>query len=1740
MKRNEKMRLFCALLISAAVPVHVVAQDVLDTRIGQSAERQLGGDGTTTLWVHDPALLDRDGSDRLETLEVVDPEPNTVKLTDVVRPIRFQSGVAAIDARVVEELRDVLESMRDRNNVRLNFVGHADNQPLSPRLQEIYVDNHGLSRERAGEVAEHFKDALDLPPEAVSYTWAGDTLPIASNASEAGRAQNRRVEVEVWYDELEDQVALEEWVVSEYQKRVKVCRIETVCKLRYVEGHDRRARVLNLVAPLHYGEASVDVTADFMRQVQQTLANLSDKNNVVVKFVGFSDNLPLSGRFERIYATHEGLSKARARRVALAIQDELRLPTAAIDSDGRGAERPLASNDTVDGRALNRRIEVEFWYDDPLQDLPDEPQLCPGDPGAEMVTHVYEPPWGTIDALQLVDGQPVVPAGYAQRLSRAMADVAHMSDVRLRFVGYTRNKGLDRRTAMVYGDDIGLSAARARRAMQTIAQDLELTDGQFEFEGRGYVHSNDVVNAGFIQGDTSFVAVEVVYDELAVLDDNEGLDATPMTRELKPENPFALNLMRITVDGEPIDDPKRSSADVQRCTDVAFERADIQFGFDNLSSSPRLSVAASPAVVTVRDGAEGLAEGPVSDPVQFRMYDNYSHFIDRAEIRIFDKDQSPQATPSYVVEIEPDGLARWQPDAVEPFAGPVRELKYVLRAYGADGKFDETGAQPLWMVRDNVALRVEGVQGVEGAEGDEDTIEPLPAPNQAPTEPGNELLPGAEVVAGAAGSAPGAQLLSAYGENALALHNIRLSSGTVRVHGTDIPTGHEVYVAGRQVPVDPQGNFVSEEILPEGAHTVEVAVFDEQGNGELFLRDLEFEPNDWFYVGIADITLSHNTTNGPMDLLIGEDAPVDPDSFADGRLAFYANGKFGNKWRLTTSADTREEPIENLFTNFMSKSPDSLFRRIDPDYHYPTFGDDSTVEQNAPTLGKFFVRLSQRDNYGMWGNFKVGYMDNELAQVDRGLYGANGHYQTAATTSFGEQRLALDAFAAEPGTVPSRQEFRGTGGSLYFLRHQDLMVGSERVRIELRDQASGLVTGVVNLRPALDYDIDYLQGSVMLAEPLASTVDDNLLVRSGAVAGEEAYLVVRYEYTPGFEQIDALSFGGQGHFWLNDYIKVGATANTNEEGDADSSLTGLDLTLRKSADSWLKVQGSQSTGLVSAALRSDDGGFGFTGYDDAAFVDADASGYRADLSVGFEDVLPRGRGRLTAYTQELEAGYSGPGLATPNTTDNYGGTMTLPVTTKLAVKAKTDRRVQFEGIETDQTELDIAYQLNRRWDVSTGLRRDVLIDNSPVVALTQNQGERQDAVVQVGYDSQGTWSAYGFVQDTVSKDDGRLDNGRTGVGGTIRISDRMTIDSEVSAGDLGPGGRLGTNYIHSDRTSLYLNYALENERTDNVLRSRRGSEGSLVTGVKTRLSDSTSVYLEERYRHGDAATGLTHATGVNFAASETLSLGANTDIGTLRDIETGAETDRTAGGIRVGYGSDRLQLSSGVEYRSDKTQQPDLSVMSRETWLYRNNLKFQMTPSSRVLGKFNHALSDTSQGEFYAGGYTQGVIGYGYRPVRHDRLNALVKYTYFYNVPTTDQLTLKNTAAEFVQKSHIGSVDLTYDLTANWSIGGKYAYRLGEVSFDRDNPQFFDNRASLYVLRADWRLLDKWEVLMETRMLSLPDLEEQRMGSLFAVSRYMGDHFKVGVGYNFTDFSSDLTDLSFDHSGVFLNLVGAM
>jgi hypothetical protein len=630
-------------------------------------------------------------------------------------------------------------------------------------------------------------------------------------------------------------------------------------------------------------------------------------------------------------------------------------------------------------------------------------------------------------------------------------------------------------------------------------------------------------------------------------------------------------------------------------------------------------------------------------------------------------------------------------------------------------------------------------------------------------------------------------------------------------------------------------------------------------------------------------------------------------------------------------------------------------------------------------------------------------------------------------------------------------------------------------------------------------------------------------------------LVARYEYTPGFENIDDVGVGGRVHYWLGDHIKLGVTSENQESSDMDTSLNGMDVTLRKNARTWLKVEHSTSEGPVSSSLLSDDGGFSFNEAALDSNADVKANGRRVDARIGFEDVFDIVKGNMTVYHQRLDPGYAAPGLIAQNETTQTGGSVLVPMSDLAQIKLKVDTKVQKNALEQRAFEAYMESALTQNWLLTTGLRHDKRTDNSPVVPLTQEEGKRNDYAVKLTYDSRERWRSYGYVQDTVQATGNRERNSRVGVGGDYLATDRFKINGEVSSGSLGTAVHLGTDYKMTGRTDLYTNYALENERADNGIKARKGN---LVSGFKTRYSDSASMYMEENYTHGEVPTGLTHALGFELAVSERLNFGGHIDVGTLRDNTTSAEIDRTAAGVRAGYRFGDITYAGALEYRVDETQAPDTSVSKRATWLTKNSVKYKINPNWRLIGKLNYSVSESSLGEYYDGNFTEAVWGYAYRPVSHDALNALVKYTYFYNLPSTGQVTLANTATEYIQKSHIVSLDAMYDLTQTWSVGGKYAYRRGELSQDRVNPQFFQSNASLYIVRVDWHFVHRWDGLLEGRLLDLPDAGDRRSGALIGVYRHVGENVKLGLGYNFTDFSDDLTDLDYDSQGFFVNVIG--
>jgi len=333
-----------------------------------------------------------------------------------------------------------------------------------------------------------------------------------------------------------------------------------------------------------------------------------------------------------------------------------------------------------------------------------------------------------------------------------------------------------------------------------------------------------------------------------------------------------------------------------------------------------------------------------------------------------------------------------------------------------------------------------------------------------------------------------------------------------------------------------------------------------------------------------------------------------------------------------------------------------------------------------------------------------------------------------------------------------------------------------------------------------------------------------------------------------------------------------------------------------------------------------------------------------------------------------------------------------------------------------------------------------------------------------------------------------------------------------------------------------MNALTDADRTDTTL---QGRASTLTTGARYRYSDATSLYGEQRTLRGPGQASLMHGFGLDHAPNDRWVYGARIEAGTLSDPFAG-DLDRRAIAGSIGFVEGRTRFAGAIEFRDEQSP-----VVERKIWLVRNSLSYQLDPDWRAIGRLNFSTSSSNQGNFFNADFSEVVIGVAHRPVKHDRWNGLFKYTYFYNVPSPGQVGATSTGGlsnsgnqyDFAQKSHVLSADAIYRLTPKLSIGGKYAVRQGELRASRTSGEWFSSTTQFFGVRADYRVTHEWSALAEARLLTVSAASDARAGMLVAVYRHIDKNLRVGVGYNFTDYSDNLTDLSFRSSGVFVNAV---
>lgn len=224
--------------------------------------------------------------------------------------LTFASNEVAVDPASQDRVSQLGYLLRQNPKSMAIIEGHTDNVGDD-------ATNTRLSQMRADSIKQRIVEQYDIAPERIKTMGYGMSRPLVSNETESGRSRNRRVE----------------FTVTGYY------RSET--------SHVALHRPYNI----HYEPYQVDISGQFKDRVDDLGRYLTQHQGTRALIDGYTDN---SGD----PATNLLLSQKRVDAVKQYLLEHFGIDDQRIVAIGHGDRSPIVSNETEQGRNINRRVTI--------------------------------------------------------------------------------------------------------------------------------------------------------------------------------------------------------------------------------------------------------------------------------------------------------------------------------------------------------------------------------------------------------------------------------------------------------------------------------------------------------------------------------------------------------------------------------------------------------------------------------------------------------------------------------------------------------------------------------------------------------------------------------------------------------------------------------------------------------------------------------------------------------------------------------------------------------------------------------------------------------------------------------------------------------------------------------------------------------------------------------------------------------------------------------------------------------------------------------------------------------------------------------------------------------------------------------------------------------------------------------------------------------------------------------------
>jgi len=854
----------------------------------------------------------------------------------------------------------------------------------------------------------------------------------------------------------------------------------------------------------------------------------------------------------------------------------------------------------------------------------------------------------------------------------------------------------------------------------------------------------------------------------------------------------------------------------------------------------------------------------------------------------------------------------------------------------------------------------------------------------------------------------------------------------------------------------------------------EVALkFDFGGNRTQEIRAwLKPDLRDWVLVGFAEGGTGFKKLSGNMESLRA--AGADDQLFDQNRVAFYAKGQIKGEYLLTIAYDSAKEKDAAGSTALDPARGRVLHQAIDPSQFYTLYGDAAQPQFDAASARKLYLKIEKSQFYAMFGDYDTGLSVTELGRYSRTLNGFKSEYKG--------DRLSYNAFASETAQSFRKDEIQGDGTSgLYRLARRDILMNSDKVRIEVRDRfRPEIIVSSTSYTRYLDYQIDYALGTLFFREPVAAR-DANF---------NPVFIVAEYESAG---QADAkLTYGGRVAMKFGDRAgeksEVGLTRIDEGTLGREGSLTAADTTIYLGDKTRLRAE--VATSQRNSARGSESG-----------------DAYLAELSHVDGNVSAR------AYARQQDAGFGlGQQAGSEAGTRKIGADTRIQVSEALQLQAEAYR--QENQVTNAQREVLEArgHWKNEALTTTAGMRSGRESDGSG------KEGSVRQVIGGVGYEM--------LDKRLVLRASTELDAGSSSGDDTASLPSRVI---------------LGADYRLNEKLTVFAEHELARgdgfkaDMTHAGLRVQPWTGGEVATSLGRRTeADGNRIYgnlglvqkwqLSEQWvadfgvDRSQTLSGSVRADSVNAAQAPASGTPATGSVATFSGLAPGSTTSLVTG--------DYTAVFAGASYRN-------------RDWSANARLEWRDGESDSKVNLLLGAQRNLDNGRTMAGGLSYSKVSgttatskvdarlsYAHRPLNSqwiwlDRLQ--------YVQDSTQDL-----AGRLVTKKLINNFNANWMPTRHTQISLQYGIKYVRDTID---AAAYKGVTDLIGVEARRDLGDRWDVGVHAGMLRSWESGARDYHLGVSVGYKLADNTWLSVGYNQRGFlDADFSGAQYRARGVQVNI----